>query len=75
MDPVRQSLDDFEIRAHAICRSCGKTRKLEGDDLHGAASVEAFKELERRLRCSDCGERSVSVEPIWHKDWDGSREN
>ena len=61
--------ESLEIRALARCRSCGKTRELAGDKLHGAA--DAFKELERRLRCTDCGERAVSVEPIFHPDWRG----
>jgi rubredoxin len=63
--------ESLEIRALARCRSCGKTRELAGDELHGAADMDAFKELERRLRCSDCGERAVSVEPIFHPDWRG----
>ena len=50
--------ESLEIRALARCRSCGKTRELAGDELHGAADMDAFKELERRLRCSDCGERA-----------------
>jgi hypothetical protein len=68
MRPLRSPCDDFEIRARAICRSCGKTRKLGPDELLGA-DMDAFKELERRFRCSDCGERAVSIEPIWHMDW------
>jgi transposase len=70
MRPLRSSPDDFEIRARArCCRACGKTRELAAEELHGAASVDAFKELERRLRCTDCGERAVNVEPVWHSDW------
>jgi hypothetical protein len=69
MRPLRSPCDDFEIRARGICRSCGKTRELGPDELLVAADMDAFKELERRFRCSDCGERAVSVEPIWHKDW------
>ena len=57
------------IKARARCRACGKTRELAGEELHGAASIDAFKELERRLRCTDCGERAVSVEPMCHPDW------
>jgi hypothetical protein len=33
--------------------------------------MEAFRELEHRFRCSECGERAVSIEPIWHTDWIG----
>jgi hypothetical protein len=62
--------EDFEIRARCECRSCGKAREL-GTELCGAADMEAFKELERRLRCSDCGKREISIEPIWHRDWIG----
>ena len=68
MRPLRSSPDHFEIWARAICRSCG-ARELGPDELLGAADMDAFKELERRFRCSDCGERAVSVEPIWHKGW------
>ena len=68
MDALKR---DFEIRAQARCRSCGKTRELSGEELHGAASIDAFKELEGRLRCTDCGERAVSVEPKFHPDWRG----
>ena len=68
MRPLRSSPDHFEIWARAICRSCG-ARELGPDELLGAADMDAFKDLERRFRCSDCGERAVSVEPIWHKDW------
>jgi hypothetical protein len=75
MRPLRSSsigaADDFAIRARACCRCCGKTRKLHPDKLCGAADMEAFRELERRFRCSDCGERAVSIEPIWHTDWTG----
>jgi transcription elongation factor Elf1 len=53
----------------ARCHSCGKARELGADELFGAGDMDAFKELEHRFRCSDCGERAVSVEPIWHKDW------
>jgi hypothetical protein len=73
--PLRTLPDDFEMKSVCRCRSCGKTRELASDQLYGAASMDAFKELERRMRCGDCGERSVSVEPIWHKDWGGSGEN
>ena len=69
--PIRPSLAT-EIKALACCQACGKTRELAGDELHGAADMDAFKELERRLRCTDCGERAVSVEPIFHPDWRGS---
>ena len=69
MRPLRSSPDHFEIWARAICRSCGKARDLGPDELLGAADMDAFKELEHRFRCSGCGERAVSVEPIWHKDW------
>ena len=75
MRPLHSLPDDFKIKVRASCGRCGKTRELSSDDLYGAASIEAFKQVESRLRCSDCGERSVSVEPIWHKDWAGSREN
>ena len=67
MRPLRSSPDHFEIWARAICRSCG-ARELGPDELLGAADMDAFKELEHRFRCSDCGERAVSVEPIWHKE-------
>jgi hypothetical protein len=46
-------------------------RELRLEGLNGSANIEAFRELERRLRCLDCGERAVSIEPIWHKDWIG----
>jgi hypothetical protein len=71
MRPLRSPPDHSEIRARARCRACGKTRELAGDELYGAADMDALKELERRLRCSDCGERAVSVEPIFHPDWRG----
>jgi rubredoxin len=71
MRPLRSPPDDFEIRARARCRACGKSREMAGEELHGAATMDAFKELERRLRCTDCGERAVSVEPIFHPDWRG----
>jgi len=38
---------------------------------HRAADMDAFKELERRFRCSDCGKKEISIEPIWHSDWTG----
>ena len=70
MRPLRSSrANDFEIKGRAHCRFCGKTRELAGDEQHGAADMDAFKELERRLRCSDCGQRTVSVEPMFHPDW------
>ena len=69
MRPLRSPPDHFEIRVRARCRSCGKTRELGPGELLGAADMDTFKVLERRFRCSDCGERAVSVEPIWHKDW------
>jgi hypothetical protein len=64
MRPLRSPPDDFEIRARARCRACGKSRELAGDELHGAGSMDTFKELGRRLRCTDCGERAVSVSII-----------
>src|SRR3954451_22866674 len=71
--PLRSSsllvAGDFEIRARAHCRPCGKTRELSPDQLCGAADMDAFKELERRFRCTDCGDRAVTVEPIFHPDW------
>jgi transcription elongation factor Elf1 len=70
MRPVQSSrANEFEIKGHAHCRSCGKTRDLAGEELHGACDMDAFKELERRFQCSDCGERAVSVEPMFHPDW------
>ena len=60
MRPLRSPCDDFEIRARAICRSCGKTRELGSGELLGTVDMDTFKELERRFRCSDCGERAVS---------------
>jgi hypothetical protein len=72
MRPLRSSrVDDFEIRARARCRSCEKARELAPDELQGAADMEAFKELERRFRCADCGKKEISIEPIWHRDWSG----
>jgi rubredoxin len=68
MRPLRSPPESIEIRARARCRSCGKARELAGDELCGAADMDAFKELERRFRCSDCGERAVSVEPKFHPD-------
>jgi transcription elongation factor Elf1 len=73
MRPLRSSsslrvADEFETRARAWCRSCGKMRELGPDELY-AADMAAFKELERRFRCSDCGERAVSIEAIFHPDW------
>jgi hypothetical protein len=44
-------------------------RELGPDKLYGAADMAAFRELEGRFRCSDCGERAVSIEPIFHPDW------
>src|SRR3954466_8874657 len=70
MDALKR---DLEIRAQAHCRSCGKTRELAGDELHGAADMDAVKGLRRRLQCTDCGERAVSVEPKFHPDWAGLR--
>ena len=69
MRPIRPSVETYDIAARARCRVCGKTRELTGEELHGAADMDAFKELERRLRCTDCGERAVSVEPIFHPGW------
>ena len=63
MPLLRNHGDDFEIRVRAMCRWCGKTRELGPDELLGAADMDAFKELERRFRCSDCGERRSSIEP------------
>ena len=36
MRPLRSPPDYFEIRARALCRSSGKTRELEPDELLGA---------------------------------------
>jgi hypothetical protein len=69
MRPIRPSLETYDIAARACYRACGKTRELSGEELIGAASIDAFKELEARLRCTDCGERAVRVEPIFHPDW------
>jgi Zn finger protein HypA/HybF involved in hydrogenase expression len=71
MRPLPSPPRDFEIRTRCRCRTCGKTRELGSKELHGAADIDAFKELEHRLRCTDCGERTVSIEPIWHIDWTG----
>jgi ribosomal protein S14 len=71
MRPLRSPPDDYEIRARARCGACGRTGDLAGEELHGAASMDALKELERRFRCSDCGEPGITIEPIWHKDWTG----
>src|ERR1700712_1557249 len=72
MRPLRSSrVDDFEIRARCECRSCGKVRGLGPGELQGASDMEAFMELERRFRCSDCGKKEISIEPIWHRDWTG----
>ena len=60
MDALKR---DFEIRAQARCRSCGKTRELAGDELHGAADMDAFKELERRLRCTCCAVHNRKKNP------------
>ena len=68
MRPLPAAPRVFEIRALARCRACGKRRELAGEEL-GAADMDAFKELERQFRCSDCRERAVSVEPIFHPDW------
>jgi hypothetical protein len=69
MRPLRPAPQACDSKAGARCRACGKTRELVAEELHGAANVDAFKELEQRLRCTDCGERAVSVEPILHPDW------
>jgi transcription elongation factor Elf1 len=70
MRPLRSSrVDDFEIRARCYCRSCGKTRELGPDELQGAADMDTFKEMERRFRCSECGKKEISIEPMWHSDW------
>jgi hypothetical protein len=71
MRPLRSPPNDFEIVALCRCQSCGKTRELASHELYGVASMEAFRELEPRLRCTDCGNRDVSVEPIFHSDWRG----
>ena len=71
MRPIRPSAETYEIAARARCRACGKKRDLSGEELHGAASMDAFKALEARLRCTDCGERAVRVEPIFNRDWRG----
>ena len=65
----------FPLNSRRILRPAG-ARRIHGI-LAGAPGeqfkrfMDAFKELERRLRCSDCGERAVSVEPIFHPDWRG----
>jgi hypothetical protein len=71
MRPLRSTPDDFEIRARAGCRSCGTTREVGPEELHGAADMETFNELARRFRCSDCGKKDINIEPIWHREWMG----
>ena len=61
----------FAAGSRAECRSGGRTRELAGDEPHGAADMDAFKELEAPIPLFDCGERAVSVEPIFHPDWRG----
>jgi DNA-directed RNA polymerase subunit RPC12/RpoP len=70
MRPIRP-VEPSEIKAHARCGACGKTRELSGEELHGAADMEGLKELQGRLRCTDCGERAVTLEPTFHPDWRG----
>jgi hypothetical protein len=60
MDALKR---DFEIRAQARCRSCGKARELATGELLGAA----FKELERRLPCMRC--RDVARKHIASSRW------
>ena len=40
MRPLRSPPNEFEIRARARCRACGKTRELGPDELLGAASMD-----------------------------------
>ena len=58
MDALKR---DFEIRAQA-CRSCGKTRELAGRTTW-RADMDAFKELERRLRCTCCAVHNRKKNP------------
>src|SRR5947209_7024157 len=70
MRPLRSSrVDEFEIRARARCRSCSKVRELGPDELHAASDMDSLAYLARRFRCSACGKKEISIEPIWHRDW------
>src|SRR6202012_2489235 len=73
VDPCIRSPRLPMISRSKCARALPLVRQDARDDrrgmLHGAVSMDAFKELEGRLRCSDCGVRSVSLEPVWHKDW------
>jgi hypothetical protein len=69
MRPGRPSLETCDIAARARCRACGKTGELVRRGIARHRQYGRLEELERRLRCTDFGERGVSVEPIFHPDW------
>jgi hypothetical protein len=58
MRPLRSPCDDFEIRARAICRSCGKTRKL------GLSSSAAPKQF---IRGQDQRRPSIPTPVLFHQ--------
>jgi hypothetical protein len=64
-------LGNMEIQARCECRSCGKVRELGPDELHTASDMDSLAHLARRFRCSGCGKKEISIEPIWHSDWMG----
>ena len=38
-------------------------------ELHAASDMDSLAYLARRFRCSDCGEKKINIEPIWHRHW------
>ena len=64
-------LRNMEMKARCECRSCGKVRELGPDELYAASDMDSLAYLARRFRCSNCGKKDISIEPIWHKDWTG----
>ena len=67
MRALRIPEGDYEVRARCRMPLVWKDARDESARLvHGAADMDAFRELERRLRCTDCGERPSVLSPSRH---------
>jgi hypothetical protein len=60
---VRTAFDlvRFNLGLSVKCQTCGHTLTLEGYDVVSAIETLPLKELEPRLRCSECGAKDVQI--------------
>ena len=60
---VRTAFDlvRFNLGLSVKCQACGHTLTLEGHDVVRAIETLPLKELEPRLKCSECGAKDVQM--------------